>query len=140
MVLFVCTGNTCRSPMAEAICNARGYAQAESAGLFAPEGSPAAENAVAAALALGADASRHRARNVTPGLLIRAEKVYAMTKAHAARLAALYPQFAGKITTLHEAALLPGEVDDPFMGSPDRYLATAKEIAGLLEKIFEAEV
>ncbi|MEO0248903.1 MAG: TRAP transporter large permease subunit, partial [candidate division WOR-3 bacterium] len=95
-VLFVCTGNTCRSPLAEALCKQllaqrMGCAVEElprrglvvlSAGLQALPGMPATPEAVAAAQALGASLEQHQSRPVTPELLSRADFVIGMTSSH----------------------------------------------------------
>ena len=77
LVLFVCTGNTCRSPMAAALFNqmAAGSAyQAESAGLAAFTGDPASEASVRTMAYLGGiDLSSHRSRSLTPGLIDSAD-------------------------------------------------------------------
>jgi protein-tyrosine phosphatase len=107
-VVFVCTGNTCRSPLAEAICKqqlaarlgcpveelpARGYL-VQSAGLAAGTGMPAAEEAVLVAEALGAaDLRDHQSQPLTPELLRAADLILAMTHGH---LAALRPHGEGK--------------------------------------------
>lgn len=104
-VLFVCTGNTCRSPLAEALCKARlaaklgvsvakleskGFAIA-SAGVAAAPGDAASEEAVAIAATYGADLARHRSSPVNPERLGRATDVIAMTGAHAYLLGMQYP-------------------------------------------------
>lgn len=95
-ILFVCTGNTCRSPMAEALCvkllaDRLGCGPAElqqngfsvqSAGLAATMGSEASAEAVQAAAALGADASRHRSCMASVDMLLWADHVFAMTAGH----------------------------------------------------------
>jgi protein-tyrosine phosphatase len=101
LVVFVCTGNTCRSPLAEALCKARlaerlGCAAAElpargfhivSAGLFAFSGGPAAEEAVEVARAYGADLAGHRSQPLTTELAARADYLVTMTSGHLAILA-----------------------------------------------------
>src|SRR5262249_40691016 len=104
-VLFVCTGNTCRSPLAEAVCKrlladrlgcpvdelpARGFV-IESAGVATWGGLPASPEAEAAGRAVGADLSRHRSRPVDPALLAQATDVIAMTAGHAAVLRGRFP-------------------------------------------------
>src|SRR5262245_13690372 len=104
-VLFVCTGNTCRSPLAEAVCKrllaerlgcrvselpARGYV-IESAGVATWGGMPASPEAESAGRSVGADLSGHRSRPVDPALLARATDVIAMTAGHAAVLGARFP-------------------------------------------------
>src|SRR5262249_43971209 len=96
LVVFVCTGNTCRSPMADAMfkqmlaqrlgCSAdelpaRGYCVL-SAGVAAIMGDAAAEHAALAVGELGADLSRHRSRPMTPELAAQADYLVAMTRGH----------------------------------------------------------
>ena len=97
-VLFVCTGNTCRSPLAEALCKAAlarrlGCPESElprkgfvvnSAGVMAYPGGDASPGAADVARAYGADLTGHRSRLVDPDLLEAATDVIAMTAAHAA--------------------------------------------------------
>jgi protein-tyrosine-phosphatase len=95
-IVFVCTGNTCRSPMAEAIgkklladrlgCSidelpAKGFTVL-SAGLAAGAGLPAAEEAVAIAEAIGVDLSKHQSRLLTPELAAEATHLLGMTRGH----------------------------------------------------------
>jgi len=95
-ILFICTGNTCRSPMAETLCvklladklgcapsdlAQHGFA-VQSAGLAAAMGSEASVEGVQAAAALGADASRHRSRMASVEMLLWADHVFAMTSGH----------------------------------------------------------
>ena len=95
-IVFVCTGNTCRSPMAEGLCKARlaqrlGCTVGElpergfhvlSAGLAAMEGGPAADEAVEVARSYGADLSGHRSRPLTLDLAAQADYLIAMTRGH----------------------------------------------------------
>ncbi len=104
-VLFVCTGNTCRSPLAEALCKVRlanrlGVKVAEleqrgfvirSAGVAALPGDAASEEAVAIAREYGAEIGSHRSRAVNPELLEQATDVIAMTGGHAYLLAMRFP-------------------------------------------------
>src|SRR5690606_38943413 len=90
-LLFICTGNTCRSPMAEAIARAlaseRGLDDVTvgSAGVSAVEGSAASDGATLVALERGLDLSLHRARPLTRELLEEADVVLAMGPPHAER-------------------------------------------------------
>lgn len=139
-VLLVCTGNTCRSPMAEAILRRivaeRGLDRVEvaSAGVGAFEGSPASEGAYLVAIEHGLDLSAHRARTVTRELLAQADLVLTMSAGHAARVAALGA--AGKVFRLGDyAGRAPAEADvpDPFGGDLEEYRATFACLADLLE-------
>jgi L-threonylcarbamoyladenylate synthase len=128
LVVFVCTGNTCRSPLAEALCKARlaeriGCTTAElpdrgfhifSAGLSAFSGGPAAEEAVEVARAYGADLGGHRSRPLTPELAARADYLVAMTGGHLAVLAEIYQGLAARPRLLSPSG---GDVADP-VGCP----------------------
>ena len=95
-IIFICTGNTCRSPMAEGLFRAHGGEEqtglaAASAGLFTQDGMPASQNAITAAKELGADITGHRSRMLTPDLAHEARYLVCMTGAHYDRLCELFP-------------------------------------------------
>ena len=128
-LIFVCTGNTCRSPMAEGLFRAldgeaRTGLHASSAGLFAHEGLPASEYAEQAAGELGADLSGHRARQLTPELARQARYLVCMTAAHYDRLVQAMPWEQEKVFTL-----APHDVADPFGGTLETYRACAAQLA-----------
>lgn len=140
--LFVCTGNTCRSPMAEGIFNKiakeRGLDDtAGSAGIFAAEGGSASKNAVDALAETGADISGHKSRRVTPEMLAEYDEILTMTNSHADILKSALPQFGYKIRTLSEATGGGGEISDPFGGDLDAYRACRDEIERLVEKLWD---
>jgi protein-tyrosine-phosphatase len=108
-VLFVCTGNTCRSPFAEAVARHEGHADVESAGLSAYAGDRPPEDAIVVARELGYDLSSHRARPLTEELLERADVVVGMTAAHVAAV-------GGGARLLGEA-----DLDDPIGRGRDAY-------------------
>ena len=83
-IIFVCTGNTCRSPMAQYLFQrmAGRRAVSVSAGLTARDGSPATVHAVEAMREIGLDISAHRSRLLTPELLNGADAVVALGKEH----------------------------------------------------------
>ena len=114
MILFVCTGNTCRSPLAAALARARGI-EAESAGTAAWPGERATAQAQRAAQRHGADLTAHRARQVDATVLRRAERVLVMTPAHAAWLRDRFPECAGRVQVLTPA------IPDPFGGDDADY-------------------
>src|SRR5206468_705435 len=104
-IVFVCTGNTCRSPLAEALCKEMlaerlGCAVAElpergfvvcSAGLAAFRGDPAASEAMEAARELGADLQNHVSQPVTSHLVFQADYLVTMTQAHLQNLLSRFP-------------------------------------------------
>ena len=106
-LLFVCTGNTCRSPMAEYL--ARDMIEKQglsdrimvtSAGMAAAEGEPASPNALAALQNRGIDANAHRARQLSPELVKEATRIYVMTETHRDAILRVLPDAAEKITVI----------------------------------------
>src|ERR1043166_8907521 len=135
-VLFVCTGNVCRSPMAEGIfrhaVQGRGNYRVISAGLGAMEGQPPSVHAVEAVKELGIDISSQRSRMLTPDLVQQADYIFGMTHSHVDTVLLLYPQAAEKTFLLREFddTLDPFEKDisDPIGGSYEVYLACRDQI------------
>ena len=133
-VLFVCSGNTCRSPMAaclfNAYCEANGLPdRAESAGLYAADGAPASDGAFAAMKERGLSLSRHTAQPVTSALLRNTRLALCMSEAHAEALRQRFPHIATPIEGLSPA------VADPFGGSVAAYRATADDLAARMPEI-----
>ncbi len=145
IALFVCTGNTCRSPMAEALAKksladrlncpvadlpARGFWML-SAGVATSGGDPAAPEAQNVVSEFDADLSSHASRPVNPQLLLAADDVIAMTRGH---LYALDARFPGMGPT---ARLLCGEddLDDPIGADAAVYRQCARTIAQHLERL-----
>ena len=127
--LFVCTGNTCRSPFAAAVARHVGH-DAESAGLAAYPGDAPPPDAVAVAREFGLDVSSHRARPLTTQLLDRAEVVVGMTAAHVGELEA---RGAGAKARLLGAA----DLDDPIDRGREIYRRTYGQIESDVRALLE---
>ncbi len=134
-IAFVCTGNTCRSPMAEAL--ASGLApdgwDVTSAGLHASVGDPPTPEAVLAASEFGADISGHRVRSMTDALAFSATLLVGMTAAHAAELRRRFPFAADKVHVLGEFNAKPvRDIPDPFGGTLADYRQCIRTIRACL--------
>lgn len=132
-VLMVCTGNTCRSPMAEGILKQMCTAcDVLSAGIHAADGSTASENALRVMRKRGIDISGHRAATVTASVMKQADLVLTMTRQQKQVLRLMFPEMAEKIMTLGEFAQSDAEIPDPFMGDETVYEQCAAALETLV--------
>lgn len=144
-ICFVCTGNTCRSPMAAAVANAMAGKEpsprlvAISAGLYAGAGDPITPQAVMAleragvAPIAGLDYHTHTAHTVTEEEADADDLLVAMSGAHAMELLLRFPSAAHKITCMPQA------ISDPFGGDLVRYEQCLSEITEGVRALFFAE-
>jgi protein-tyrosine-phosphatase len=138
-VLFVCTGNICRSPLAEVLLRreaaARGLdgLEVSSAGTGAWDGAPASEGAYLVGLEHELDLSAHRARLLTRDMVRHANLIFTMSRHHRARVQELEPE--ARVVLLGEYGGRTGpeaEVSDPFGGDLDVYRLTFAELDELV--------
>lgn len=140
-VLFVCTGNTCRSPMAEGLLKDIAKKnkldiEVASAGVFAMDGDKAANNAVEALRKIDIDISKHRSQNVTRELVDQADLILTMSLSHKETLLLNYPDLKGRIYLLNEYALNENrDIQDPFGRDLYNYEMTRNEILKALISI-----
>lgn len=138
-ILFVCTGNTCRSAMAAALMAKIAEDNdmdvfVESAGIYATDGEMASENAILAMKKYNVDLSNHRSKSITEDLINESDLILTMTMAHKQMLEAV----AGdKIYTLAEYAGYEYDVLDPYGGDAEEYEETAEEIYDMLVEVAE---
>jgi protein-tyrosine-phosphatase len=146
LFLFVCSGNTCRSPMAAAIANAEIAARlrlpvkvlqtvnlrALSAGVSARVGEPLTAEAQEALQSLNVPVEPHAARNLTPELAQQAEMIFCMTSAHREAVIKMLPVVANKTYCLDTHS----DIDDPIDKGMDAYLNCARRIHELVRLRF----
>ena len=145
-LLLVCTGNTCRSPMAQGLAQSLlaqrlGLAPDDlpaagihisSAGVFASNGVPASTQAVEALATMQVDISKHRSRGLSLQMLEEADVIYCMTRSHQHALLQMLetkPQSENKVLLLDPQK----DIQDPIGGSTQDYIRCARQIQQALE-------
>ncbi|MCL1853391.1 MAG: low molecular weight protein arginine phosphatase [Peptococcaceae bacterium] len=138
-ILFVCTGNTCRSPMSAALAN-RAFGEKYavlSAGIDACGGEPASPQAIQVMQKRGIDLSGHKSRRLTLPMLAEADVVVTMTTGQQELVLRLAPEFRGKVFLLGQLAGAgdAANVADPWGGCVTSYEECAAEIEGFVDKM-----
>ncbi len=133
VITFVCTGNTCRSPMAESMFKAflsehNNEAIVKSRGIAANEGEPASAHAISVMKEQGIDISNHKATNLTENDVFDTDLFVCMTNGHA-NLLVRCGVSAENITVLN--------VSDPFGGTKQDYLDCAEQISSSFGRLYE---
>jgi protein-tyrosine-phosphatase len=134
-ILFLCTGNTCRSALAEGIARARLGPQSgvvfESAGLYALDGAPASPHALEVAAEVGVDLSLHRARSVTREVAEGADRIYVMARSQAEALAHMGAELGDRVALLDPRG---EEIADPYGGDLAVYRRARDHIAAAVDE------
>src|SRR5688500_8744706 len=144
--LFVCSGNTCRSPLAEAIARraideaGRTDIEVSSAGTHAWDGAPASDGALLGGTERGLDLSSQRARRLTPEIVRESDLILVMAPSHLAQVKDLDPGANVHLLGGFVSGEAPGStVQDPFGGDLAAYRETAddleRELKGMLARL-----
>ena len=145
-ILFVCTGNTCRSPLAEGLLkkllagNSHSEMEIGSAGLAALPGSPASFHALRVALENSVYLQEHQARLVTPELIDKADLIVVMEPGHRQQLLDTYPQTSDKILLLRHFARYGSQkrgIHDPYGLNLEAYRFCFGDIKECVQSLHE---
>jgi len=133
-IIFLCTGNTCRSALAEGVARAHlgpgSGVTFESAGLYALDEAPATPDALRVAAEVGVDLSFHRARSVTREMVEGADHIYVMTRSQAEALAHMGADLEDRVASFDPAG---EDIPDPYGADADAYRRVRDRIAAVVE-------
>lgn len=141
-VVFVCTGNTCRSPMAEHLLKDRLGEEDDvtvtSAGVTASTGRPPAQPGVEVLKEVGVDSlAMHTSRPVGELELDEGDLVLTMTPAHKNRLPPSITESPARVDVLKEFVGRKGGISDPFGGDVDRYRELREELGPIVDEVYQ---
>lgn len=143
-VVFICTGNVCRSPMAEGFYRAMTESdeaiRVGSAGISAFDGQAASRHSVEVMKQEGIDISAHTSRMLTPQIVQEASHIFGMTRSHRDAVQMMFPQAREKVFVLREFLVGPDadfdlDVSDPIGGSLEEYVRTRNLIKESLDSV-----
>lgn len=140
-ILFVCTGNTCRSPMAEALLRKKAKEEGlelevDSAGIFAIDGGPISDKSIEVLRRDGIYIEDYKSQMASEELLKKQDLVLTMSRGHKTSLLSSYDFLDKKVYTMKEYAYnIEEDVLDPFGGSLDIYLSTKEELEEIINDI-----
>ena len=140
-LLFLCTGNICRSPMAEGLARRYGEVRAQpldvrSASVMGLEGRPAAPNAVKVMAELGIDLSDHQSQPMTPDLLRWADWILVMELGHSQAVRDMAPDVEDRVLLLGSFCGLL-EIPDPLGGWVSRFRHAREQIRAGVENFID---
>ena len=134
-ILFVCTGNTCRSPMAQGIFGAKNTDVYYDSAAIMQGGATASENAALAMSEMGIDITNHVSKQVDTDLIKWADLILTMTTGHKQILVQVFGDAINKIFTLREYTGDGGDIADPYGQDLDVYRRCAQQIEQEIDKV-----
>lgn len=143
-IMMVCTGNVCRSPMGAGLLRQRlaragldAQFQVASAGVWALDGRPASEHAVAVMAEQGIDISSHVAHTINAADMAESDLILVMSREHKQMIRNTWPQYEWKVHRLSEMAGKRKDVQDPYGGPIEEYRECADIIAEYIDQGLE---
>lgn len=144
LIMFVCTGNLCRSPMAAGLLRQQldreglaGRYEVVSTGVWAVDDHPASANAISVMAERGVDIADHIARTIRATDVAEADLILVMSQEHEQMIRNTWPQYAWKVHRLSEMIGKRKDVRDPYGGSVQEYRVCADTLAEYIEQGLE---